>query len=245
MIAAKGRLVSLNVGTPRPLRYRGKHVPSGFRKSPVSGTLRLGKTNLEGDGQADLENHGGPEKAVCVYPLEHYPYWEGRLGRELRPAAFGENVSAEGLLEPGVCVGDVYRVGEPGRGALVQVSQPRRPCFKLAVRYGVKELALWTQETGLTGFYFRVLEEGEVRADDEISLLERTAPEASVAEANRVMHLDKHDVAGIERLLAVPELSANWRRTFEKRLSGHTEATAPRLEGPVDHYRDRIGVDEQ
>lgn len=227
------RLVSLNVGTPAPLAYRGKHVPSGFRKSPTSGPLRLGKTNLDGDGQADLKNHGGPEKAVCVYPLEHYPYWEGRLGRRLGAGAFGENFSAEGLLEPGVCVGDVYRVGEAGRGALVQVSQPRQPCFKLAARHRVKELALWVQQTGFTGFYFRVLEEGEVAAGDGIVLVDRPAPAATLAEANRVMHRDKDDLAAVRRLLAVPELSANWRRNFEKRLSGEEADAAPRLEGPA------------
>jgi MOSC domain-containing protein YiiM len=220
--------VSLNVGLPAPLAYRGKHVQSGFRKSPVRGSLWLSNTGLAGDGQADLKNHGGPEKAVCVYPLEHHPYWEERLDRRLGPAAFGENFSTEGLTESGVCVGDVYRVGT----AVVQVSQPRQPCFKLAARHGVKELALWVQETGLTGFYFRVLEEGEVAAGDEIILLERPAPEVSLAEANRVMHLDKRDVVGIERLLGVTELSANWRRTFEKRLFGRTEDAAPRLEGP-------------
>jgi MOSC domain-containing protein YiiM len=151
------------------------------------------------------------------------------LDRRLGPAAFGENFSTQGFTESAVCVGDVYGVGT----AVVQVSQPRQPCFKLAARHGVKELALWVQETGLTGFYFRVLEEGEVAAGDEIALLERPAPEVSVAEANRVMHLDKQDVAGIERLLAVAELSANWRRTFEKRLSGRAEDAAPRLEGPA------------
>jgi len=226
---ASASLVSLNVGLPAPLAYRDKHVQSGFRKSPVGGALWLANTGLAGDGQADLKNHGGPEKAVCVYPLEHHPYWEERLDRRLGSAAFGENFSTEGFTESVVCIGDVYGVGT----AVVQVSQPRQPCFKLAARHGVKELALWVQETGLTGFYFRVLEEGEVAAGDEIALLERTASEASVAEANRVMHLDKHDVAGIERLLAVPELSANWRRTFEKRLSGRTEDIAPRLEGPA------------
>ncbi len=227
------RLVSLNVGRPRPLAYRGRHVPSGFRKSPVSGPVRLGRTNLEGDAQADLRNHGGPDKAVCVYPLEHYPYWDERLGRRLGVGAFGENFSTEGLLEPGVCVGDVFRAGGPGRGALVQVSQPRQPCFKLAARHGVKELALWVQETGLTGFYFRVLGEGEVAAGDGIFLVDRPAPAATLAEANRLMHRDKADVAAIERLLAVPELSANWRRNFEKRLSGRAENAAPRLEGPA------------
>jgi MOSC domain-containing protein YiiM len=222
-------LISLNVGLPRLLAYRGKYVRSGFIKTPVSGSLRLGETGLVGDGQADLKYHGGTEKAVCVYPLEHYPYWEQRLDRPLDYGAFGENFSTEGLLEAEVCIGDVYWIGT----AMVQVSQPRQPCFKLAARHGVRDLALWVQQTGFTGFYFRCLEPGEVRAGDEIVLLERHAPEASVAEANRVMHRDKQDRRAIERLLGVSELSHSWRRTFEKRLSGHTEDTSPRLEGQV------------
>ena len=113
----------------------------------------------------------------------------------------------------------------------MQVSQPRQPCFKLAARHGVKELALWVQETGKTGFYFRVLEEGEVGVGDGIALVERPRPEATLVKANRVMHRDKNDRAAMERLLAAPELSANWRRTFEKRLSGRVEDAAPRLEG--------------
>ena len=222
-------LISLNVGQPRPLAYRGKHVPSSFRKAPVQAAeaLWLGETGLEGDAQADLKNHGGPDKAVCVYPLEHYPYWSARLGRNLSPGAFGENFSTERLLEREVYVGDVYRVG----GAVVQVSQPRQPCFKMAARHGVKDLAWWVQETGFTGFYFRCLEPGEVRVGGDIALLERSAPEVTVEEANRVMHHDKRDFAGIERLLAVPELSANWRRAFEKRLRDMGEDAPPRLEG--------------
>lgn len=226
--SVSARLESLNVGRPAPLGYRGRQVPSGFRKEPVSRSLWLGETGLEGDAQADLENHGGPEKAVCVYPLEHYPYWEERLSRALEPAAFGENFSTEGLLEAGVCIGDVYRVGS----TLVQVSQPRQPCFKLAARHGVKELALWVQETGRTGFYLRCVEPGEVRVGEKIELVERPKRGVSVAEANRVMHRDRYDVEGIERLLALPTLSASWRRTLKKRLSGVSESTAPRLEGP-------------
>ena len=216
------RLVSLNVGKPKPLAYRGKHVQSGFRKSPEPGVLWLGKTGLEGDGQADLKNHGGPEKAICVYPVEHYPYWRERLGRSLEPGAFGENFSAEGLLESDVCVGDVYRVGD----ALVQVSQPRQPCYKMAARHGIKELALWVLEAGFTGFYFRCLEPGEVRAREEISLVRRAQTLTSLAEANRVMHRDKRDVAGIERLLTVPELAVSWREHLEKRLAGARENAA-------------------
>lgn len=222
-------LISLNVGQPRPLAYRGKHVQSGFRKSPVQAAeaLWLGETGLEGDAQADLKNHGGPDKAVCVYPLEHYPYWSARLGRSLKPGAFGENFSTERLLEPEVCVGDVYQVGS----AIVQVSQPRQPCFKMAARHGVKELAWWVQEAGFTGFYFRCLEPGEAQAGGDIALLERSAAEVTVEEANRVMHHDKRDAAGIERLLEVPELSANWRQTFEKRLVDAREDALSRLEG--------------
>lgn len=220
-------LISLNVGQPRPLAYRDKHVSSGFRKSPVQAAevLWLGETGLEGDAQADLKNHGGPDKAVCVYPLEHYPYWSARLDRSLEPGAFGENFSTERLLEPEVCVGDVYRVG----GAVVQVSQPRQPCFKMAARHGVKELAWWVQKAGFTGFYFRCLEPGEVRVGSDIALQERSAAGVTVEEANRVMHHDKRDVAGIQCLLAVPELAANWRRTFEKRLVDAREDAPSRL----------------
>lgn len=210
------RLVSLNIGKPRPLIHRNKSIPSGIVKTPVSGSLRLGGIGLEGDAQADLENHGGPEKAVCVYPLEHYPHWAARLGRELEPGAFGENFTTGEILESEVCIGDTYQVGS----ASVQVSQPRQPCFKLAARHGVKELALWVQEIGFTGFYFRCLEPGEVSAGDSIMLIERPALSVSIDEANRVMHHDKYDAVGIERLLDVPELSVSWQRTLEKRISG-------------------------
>ncbi len=221
------RLVSLNVGKPRPLVQGNKSLPSAIFKSPVLGPLQLGSTGLESDAQADLKNHGGVEKAVCVYPLEHYSYWKVRLKKDLKPGAFGENLSTEKLLEAEVCIGNSYRVGS----ATVQVTQPRQPCFKLAARHGVKELALWAQEPGFTGFYLRCLEAGEIRAGDDIVLLERPTRSVSIAEANRVMHRDKYDAVGIERLLNIPELSISWRRTLEKRLYGGAENTAPRLEG--------------
>ncbi len=113
----------------------------------------------------------------------------------------------------------------------MRVSQPRQPCFELAARHGVRELALWVQEAGFTGFYLRCLEPGEVRAGDDIVLLERPARSVSITEANRVMHRDKYDVAGIERLLGIPELSVSWRRTLEERLYGRAEDTTPRLKG--------------
>jgi MOSC domain-containing protein YiiM len=189
--------------------------------------LRLGLTGLEGDAQADLRVHGGPDKAVCVYPTEHLAPWSERLGRRLAPAAFGENFSVTGLLESDVCLGDVYRVGT----ALVQVTQPRQPCYKLATRQGEPQFALWVQETGRTGYYFRCLEPGEVRPGDAITLVKRPAPGCTIAEANRLLHHDKRDGAGLERLLAVEALSASLRRTFEEYLAGTPADPAIRLQG--------------
>ncbi len=221
------RLVSLNVGQPAPLAFRGGTVASAIRKQPAAGPLELGPLGLAGDAQADLHVHGGPDKAVCIYPTEHLAYWSERLGRAFAPAAFGENFSVVGLLESEVCLGDVYRVGT----ALVQVTQPRQPCYKLAARQGEPAFALWVQEVGRTGFYFRCLEPGAVAAGDTIRLVERPAPGCTIAEANRLLHHDKRDRAGMERLLAVAALSASLRRTFEERLAGVPDDPARRLEG--------------
>ena len=215
------RLVSLNVGMPRSLAHGGGEVRSGIFKSSVGGALKLGEIGLEGDGQADLEHHGGADKAVCVYAVEHLPYWRERLGLGLEPGAFGENFSTQGMVETGVRVGDVFRVGT----ALTQVSQPRIPCYKLGARHGQKELALWVKETGLTGFYLRCLEPGEVRTGDTLLLEEKAEHGFTIAEANRVMHGDGGDVGGIERLLATPGLSAEWKRMLRSRLQ---KATAKR-----------------
>ena len=214
-VATDARLVSLNTGRPAPLPHRDRQVETSFVKASIQSSLWLGHNGLDGDEQADKKNHGGPDKAVCLYALEHYPYWEKRLGSELPEAAFGENFSTTGFTESEVCIGDVYRVGS----ATVQVNQPRQPCYKLAARHGTKELALWVEETGFTGFYLRCLEPGEVSAGDNFTLVERPDHGLSVAEANRVMHHDKQDKADIERLLSVPELANSWRKQLEKRLA--------------------------
>lgn len=215
----EARLVSLNVGKPGPLPYRERTVQSAFVKSPVERPLRLDHSGLEGDAQADLVGHGGPNRKACVYPLEHHPYWTERIGHGLGYGAFGENFSTEGLLESEVVVGDVYQVGDPEQGAILQVSQPRTPCYKLAARHGVKELAAWFAETGITGFYLRLLEPGEVRPGDALTLLDRPAHGVTILETNRVMYRDRHDEACLERMLAVPELSSPWLETFENRLA--------------------------
>lgn len=221
----------LSVGVPGPLPYRDGSVQSGFVKTPVSWVIRLGTEGLEGDEQADLQHHGGPDKAVCVYPGEHYPHWQQRLGKPLGYAAFGENFTTSGLTEQDVCVGDVFKVGQ----AVVQISQPRQPCFKLAARHAEPKLTLWVQESGLTGWYFRVLRPGDVRAGARLKLLARPVDPVTIAEANRVMHRDKHDVPAIERLLGQEAISRSWRATLEKRLLGQLEDAAERLTGRQEH----------
>lgn len=220
-------IMSLNVGLPAPLKHKEKEVSSGIDKRPVPGQVWLTRLHFEGDGQADLVHHGGVEKAVCVYPHEHYPFWEKELDRTLDWGAFGENLTTEGLTEQSVCIGDVYRMGE----ALVQVSQPRQPCYKLSVKYGQPELPLMVQETGFTGFYFRVLEEGHVGAGDRLELVRRHPEGITVSYANRIMHQEKDNREAIRRILSVEPLSANWRATFEKRLTGQSTDTKERLTG--------------
>lgn len=229
-------VVALQVGQPRTVRSNEETDPAnqvwttGFFKEPMSGLVWLGKTNLDGDGQADLENHGGPEKAVNVYPAEHYPYWTQAIGlTNLQPAGFGENFTIVGLLESDVCIGDVFEIGE----SLVQVSQPRQPCWKLARRWRVKDLALRVQETGRTGWYFRVLREGHVQAGTRLVLVERHHPNWTVSAANEVMHHRIDDLQVAQRLADCIHLSPRWREKFRRRaLSGIAENTSSRLDGP-------------
>lgn len=236
MAGAAARLASIQVGRPRELGPEGAADPmdrpwtSGFLKEPVAGPVALRRTNLEGDGQADLVNHGGPDKAVCCYPAAHYPGWRTELGRpEMAHGAFGENFTIDGLAEPDVCIGDVFRVG----GALVQASQPRQPCWKLARRWKLKTLTLTVQESGRTGWYFRVLAEGTVAAGDLVERVERPHPGWTIAEANRVMHRDKDDRDAAAALAALPALSASWKATLTKRLAKGVEPDpARRLDGP-------------
>jgi MOSC domain-containing protein YiiM len=207
------KVVSLNVALPSMQRYDGREVLTGGAKRPVSRAM-LRYENFEGDGQGDQVNHGGPDKAVCVYPLDHYPHWEKELGRELPPGAMSENLTVSGALEKEVCIGDVFRVGE----ATVQVSQPRMPCYKLAGKNGERLLAKWVSRTGHTGFYTRVLSEGMVNADDAFELVERHPDRISVADVNDVIYERSRDFMLIERLAGMPELATDWRAMFAERL---------------------------
>ncbi|UUZ83493.1 MOSC domain-containing protein [Paenibacillus sp. P26] len=209
------QLVSLNVSKPKEVDYQGKTLATGIFKKPVGGRTPLSFVNLEGDGQGDLVYHGGPDKAVCVYSAEHYPYWEERLERKLDFGAFGENFTLNGLVETEACIGDIFEIGT----ARVQLSQPRQPCYKLAMKHGVPKLPAYVEETGFTGYYFRVLQEGEVEAGQTLRLVERHPAGITVAEANRLNYRDKKNGEGIRRSLGVGALSASWRASFEKRLA--------------------------
>lgn len=223
----KIQIQSLNVGKPRDLQFGRKEVTTGINKKPVAEPVYLSLVNFEGDGQADLVNHGGRDKAVCAYPSEHYPHWEKELGKPLDASAFGENLTLRGLTEDELCIGDSFQMGE----AVVQVSQPREPCFKLSLIHGRKDMPLLIQNLGYTGFYFRVLKEGIVSPSDELVHISRPALAITVTEANRLMHHDKNDLDGMRTLLKVDELSEGWRKTFQKRLDKNATATNATLTG--------------
>jgi MOSC domain-containing protein YiiM len=214
------RLASIQVGQVRrvaevgPANPNGQAWETGFYKIPVTGPVAIGLTNLSGDQQADLKNHGGVDKAICAYAAAHYPYWRATLGISDFPhGAFGENFTLSGLVEGDVCLGDVYQAGS----AVIQVSQPRQPCWKTARRWQVKDLTAQMIETGYTGWYFRVLEEGEVEAGEPLELIERPHPEWTIAAANEVMYRHKSDRAATLALAACAALSPAWRDSLRAR----------------------------
>ena len=203
---------SLNIGVAKKEVFYGKEITTGICKRPVSVPLRLRKLGFDGDGVADTRNHGGVDKAVCVYSLDHYPYWEEILGISLPPAPFGENLSVSNLKEANVCIGDVFQLGT----ATVQITQPRQPCKTLAARYGRNDLAKLVVHSGYSGFYFRVLQEGEVRVGAPLVLVERDPNLISVSFANNIFHHDRKNREGIEAILAVSALSASWQRSLQR-----------------------------
>lgn len=237
----EGHIVSLQVGLPRVVEDRDGGNSSvhawttGFFKRPVNDLVWLGRLNLDGDAQADLENHGGLDKAVNVYPIEHYSYWRQTLSlNELVPGDFGENFTTEALLENEICIGDTFEIGE----SLVQVSQPRQPCWKLARRWGIKDLALRFQNTGRTGWYFRVLREGFVQANQTVALVNRPYPQWTIATANLIMHYQTEDRDAARALADCPALSLRWRTKLSKRAAdGGVENPSVRLYGPLAKLR--------
>jgi MOSC domain-containing protein YiiM len=213
-------LLSIQVGQPTEYGRPDAADPhdrlwtTAFYKTPIRGPVFVTQTNITGDRQADVEHHGGVDKAVLAYAASHYELWRRELARDNLPCGgFGENLTIDGLTEESVCIGDVWSLGE----AVFQVSQPRQPCWKLARRWRTKELAAVVIANGRTGWYLRVLQEGLIDAGQELTLVGRPHPAWTVARANDVMHHRKSDVALAAELASLPELSQSWRKELQSR----------------------------
>ncbi|MBI3545130.1 MAG: MOSC domain-containing protein [Gammaproteobacteria bacterium] len=207
------QLISVNVGLPRAVSFDGQTVSTGIFKAPVSGPVMLRRLNLEGDAQADLRVHGGVDKAVYVYPFEHYAFWAGELRRrDFSHGQFGENFTITGLLEDMVFIGDIFQIG----AAQVQVTQPRTPCFKLGIRMGDARFPAHFAAANRTGFYVQVLREGRVEAGNVIELIDRAADSISVRDIFKLRLEGTH--AEYAHALKLDALSAAWRMAFQKKL---------------------------
>lgn len=229
------KLLSLQIGMPRTMGspdapdLMDREWMSGIFKDTVSTPVEAELTGLAGDGQADLRVHGGPDKAINVYPSEHFAFWRAEFGRDFLAGSFGENFTTEGALENDVCIGDIFHLGR----SRVQITQPRQPCWKLARRWRIKELAARVEETGKTGWYFRVLEPGLIEAPAEFLLLERPFPKWTVAEANLIMHQRTTDWTAATELARCAALSNSWRTALAQRaaLRADVSSRARRLGG--------------
>lgn len=205
------KLLSVNVSQPKEVSYNGERIKTGIFKEPVSGRTMMRRLNLDGDGQGDPSVHGGVHKAVYVYPMEHYDYWKHELGRDdLTYGKFGENLTVEGMLEETVHIGDVFRVGE----ALVEVSQPRVPCFKLGIKMRNPRIVKPFLESKRVGFYVRVLEEGEVGAGDAIERTKVGEGQMTVKEIVHLRHFDTANTEAAEKAANLPALTPSWRDSF-------------------------------
>lgn len=211
------RLHALLIGQVQAFGPEGQ--PSAIRKHAVADQLKVTAFGLAGDAQADLEHHGGPDKALHHYPLDHYAAWRNDLPARADafvPGGFGENLSAPCLTEDNVCLGDIFTLGS----AVVQVSQGRKPCWKLNARFGVADMARRVRDTGRTGWYYRVLEEGDVATGAPLTLVERPCPEWPLSRLWRVLNQEPADRAALEELAGLEVLAVNWRKTVRKRLAG-------------------------
>src|SRR5262249_44488680 len=209
------RLLAVNVGLPRDIEWHGRTVHTGIFKQPVEGRRRVARLNVEGDGQGDLGGHGGEQRAVFVYQIESYRYWEARWGRrDFTHGQFGENFTIEGLPDDEVCIGDRYRIGS----ALFEVTQPRTTCYRVGIRMDEPQMAALLTSSGRPGFYLRVLEEGEVGAGDAIIPSTRGPERMTVAEVNALLYSSRHPGDQLQRVLRIAALSPGWRWSFEALL---------------------------
>jgi MOSC domain-containing protein YiiM len=211
------KLVSLNVARPNLMVYKGAPINTGFLKKPVSGRIALRTLNLDGDRQADLSVHGGPNKAVYAYPSEHYPYWQRELPATKLPwGGFGENFTTEGLSENDLHVGDRFRIGS----STVVIRQPRMPCYKLAAKFRRDDMIQLFLLSGRSGFYLSVEQEGEVGQGDAFELVSRNDDGVTIAELNRLFVREKYNQDLLRKAVATAALPENWREYFLPRVNG-------------------------
>jgi ferredoxin-NADP reductase/MOSC domain-containing protein YiiM len=209
------RLLSVNVGLPRDIPWQGKTVHTGVWKTPAPGRRMVRRLNIDGDGQGDLQGHGGEHRAVFVYQIDSYRYWQAQLGRnDFVYGQFGENFTIDGLPDTEVCIGDHYRIGS----ALFEVTQPRVTCYRLGIRMNEPQMPALVVAHHRPGFYFRVLEEGEVEAGGEVVKVLAGPERMTVAEIDALLYLPGRDESGLERALRIPALSAGWRSSLETLL---------------------------
>lgn len=209
------KILSLNVARPKLVVYQGNTISTGIFKHPVSGPVHLRTLNLDGDRQADLSVHGGPNKAVYGYPSEHYAFWREELpGMDLPWGMFGENFTTTGLAEDGLHVGDRFQIGS----AMVLVRQPRTPCYKLAAKFRRDDILERFLLSGRSGFYFSVEQEGSVEVGDAFELLECNRDGITISEVNRLIAHDRYNSDLLDKAVATPELPEHWRDLFSERL---------------------------
>ncbi|MDZ7953528.1 MAG: MOSC domain-containing protein [Nostoc sp. DedQUE12b] len=207
------KLISVNVGLPREVTWKGKTVSTGIFKEPVSDRVTVRSLNLDGDGQADLTVHGGADKAVYLYPFEHYEYWRGELpDTELPLGIFGENFTTTGLKEEEVNIGDRFQIGN----VRLMVTQPRLPCYKLGIRFGRPDIVKQFLASRRTGFYFRVLQEGEVGAGDTLELVSRDNNNITVADITRLYVREQDNPELLRRAAQLEALPQSWRDYFQR-----------------------------
>lgn len=212
-------IISLNVGLPRLITYRGQQIETGIYKKPVVGPVWLRRLNLDGDRQADLTVHGGPNKAAYAYPSEHYEFWHKELpGMKLPWGMFGENFTTKDILESELHIGDRLQIGS----AIIMARQPRVPCDKLAAKFHRKDIVPRFLSSGRSGFYFSVEQEGTVAAGDSFQFLSREPEGITVAEMNRLFAEDRYNEELLEKAIKTPALPEDWRDYFHRRQRGMT-----------------------
>ena len=228
------RLLSVNVGLPRDIEWKGRTVHTGIWKDPVRGRCRVGRLNLDGDGQGDLAGHGGEHRAVFVYQIESYRHWQEQLGRaDFVHGQFGENFTVEGLPDDAVCIGDRYQIGS----ALFEVTQPRVTCYRVGIRTNEPRMPALLTSSGRPGFYLRVLQEGEVGPGDEIVKVGEEKERMTVAEINALLYSPDHARDRLDRAMRIEALSPGWRSSFQalqqSKMSGNAGLVPEAAAHPV------------